>query len=157
MPPKDKGKGPVEVAPVDGAKFATIRAGTTDHAAIVMINLNCPVDIIIDNVRRIVTKKIETILQELNNLSKATESTAVDNSDTGLSNTVESNNILIAKLTDIKQRLMVHDTIIEFVDPGGVVSNCKDVRVSFIQLNSALFCFVLLYRQLFYTVFLSRI
>ena len=132
MDAKGKGKGPAvaEVAPVDGAKFATVRAGTSETAITVMINLNCPVDIILDNVKRIFLKRIDGHIQELTGVrpKTGTQQLVQTNTDIPGGEHSEQTVALIAKLTEIKQRLSTPDNFIEFIDTAGATTNCEAVR-----------------------------
>lgn len=129
MASKGKTQGKAVAAPVaehrDGAKFATVRAGTTDQPVSMMINLNCPVDIILDNVKRHLLKKIDALLQSLAHSAVQTTETAAP-VDGELSNTKPEND-QFGKLQDIKRHLTSQECVTDLSEIGGSSVNCKDV------------------------------
>lgn len=141
-----KGKGAAKGAPVapvaenpDGAKFATVRAGTAEHPLSMLINLNCPVDIILDNVKRLLVKRIDAMIQDIKDAQaaepvppSAEEGEEQPEADTAPAPSPSEE--AVSKLQDIKNKLTNPEYAIELIDKSGASANCKEVIMSMSRL-----------------------
>lgn len=117
-----KGAAPTVVENPDGAKFATVRLGTSEHPITMLINLNCPVDIILDNVKRLMVKRIDAFISDIHNSPEM---------DTPQSIVVEEPPAVrenpVVMLQDIKDRLLNADCYLDLCDQSGTSTNCREV------------------------------
>lgn len=133
-----KGAAPPAAENPDGAKFATVQLGTSEHPISMLINLNCPVDIILDNIKRLMVKKIDVLIQDLHNAPKLDAPPAAEAPD----NPVDVGDPA-AKLLQIKSKLSAPDCTIDLSETGtGAAANCKDV--SFLADFAFLLCSALI-------------
>ena len=143
-----KGKG-VKGAPaapvaenVDGAKFATVCVGTAEHPLSMLINLNCPLDIILDNVKRLLAKRIDSTIQEIKETQAAEPAAqpAEGEPDAEAEAAPPPNpaDEAIAKLQDIKNKLTNSEITIDLVDKSGTSANCKEVIIAHVVTSHGL-------------------
>ena len=120
-----KGAAPAVVENPDGAKFATVRLGTTDHPISMLINLNCPVDIILDNVKRLMAKRIDAVVQEINEGPKPDPPPpAEEGAEPAVVPPVDDP---AAVLLDIKGKLLNAECSLDLSDQSGAAVNCREV------------------------------
>ncbi len=105
----------------DGAKFATVRLGTQDHPITMLVNLNCPVDIIMDNVKRLMIKKLDAAILGLQGPQKTVLAATIPTLDPVTEGSVTE------RLKEIKAYLNEPDATLDLVDDNGLSLNCKDV------------------------------
>jgi hypothetical protein len=109
MPPKSKV--PIETPSVIGAKIATVSIGPLDSAFTTTgpqlaqkVNLNCPLDIVLDFIRRQLNSSIDLILREILAIQEGGTSSAVASEESVLIEK-EKNNDLQKRLVKIRSQL----------------------------------------------------
>jgi hypothetical protein len=122
-----KGAVPAVVEVTDGAKFGTVRVGTTEHPVSMLINLNCPVDIMLDNVKRLLAKKVDALIQDIKNAPKPVEAAQTAGTD-GETPPLPENEEL-NKLQEIKKNMTNPNYFVDLCDKTSPLPICKDVSV----------------------------
>lgn len=107
-----KTKVPTETAPVAGAKIATVSIGPLDSTTslsttiqlVQKVNLNCPLDIVLDFLRRQLSSSIDQILREILG-SQENGTTSATASEESVSIDKEKNLDLQKRLAKIRNHL----------------------------------------------------
>jgi len=136
MPPKPaaKGKGKViDVQSIVGAKFAWITAGQLSNPIKIIVNLNCPVDILLDYIRREMLIRVEELI--VSTKEKITVDASHADGSTGErvgSPNHDSGDIqtIFMKLSELQSTLSGEGVLLDLNDPTGICANCSEVSIS---------------------------
>lgn len=130
MPPKAAANKAQSV--ITGAKIATIMIGPTENPIFAQVNLNCPLDIVIDYTKRVLTQGIEQRLKEI--ATKLSEELPPEDNVTPLSSS-DKDKLLdmeakISKIREVLQSVSVDK--IELMETTGASLNCQQVNIYFL-------------------------
>ena len=142
MPPKPaaKGKGKVvDVQSIVGAKFAWVTAGQLSNPIKIIVNLNCPVDILLDFIRREMLARVEAlIVSTKERISLETPHPEGPTGDRGGTPNHDNSDIqtLFTKLSELQSTLSGEGVALDLNDPTGVCANCSEVSIYLLYVSN---------------------
>jgi len=116
-----------------GAKFSWVVAGPTARPIKVMVNLNCPVDIMLDYVKRQLLRKIDDEIATLKALvaqenPEGFETQTLSRPASAPEGQGLDSLALLNKLVDLQGILIFDSVILDFMDPGGINAGAPEVK-----------------------------
>ena len=140
---KPKGKHSIDALSAPGAKLAWLTLGPVSKPLKLIVNLNCPIDILLDFAKREFLKKIEEEICDLKSLVQ------ISSSEDGVSQQVSplgrsgmnspstetlldqgsETKLVLSKYSEILSSLAADGSILDLADQSGTCLNCFEVRV----------------------------